>query len=116
MTPDDYADMIDWVDDHWGAVKSWANAERLTTEFAKLDADLAWECLLGRVTGDPEKAKWPPSPAELIAAATQRMRRKPTPALPETTSRYTWKEHSVNQYGEVITIAEAVERSAEARA
>lgn len=114
MTPAEYADLVDFIEDRWGRVESWANAGRLTADFALLDADEVFAAVRARVVGDPGRAAWPPKPAELIALTLERMRHKPPtpkPALPDRTegSPNTWAELSMETYGEIIPISTAIQ-------
>ena len=114
MTREEYAEVVEYVEDRWGTVDSWANAHRLVGDFDDLPAELVWEVLLRRLAGDEEKAKWPPRPAELIAGTRARIRQQPTPALPETTNKETWLEYSKRVYGvDDLTLDEAMKRRSE---
>ena len=113
MTREEYAKLVEYIEDRWGTIDSWANAHRLVGDFDPLPADLVWEVLLRRLSGDEEKAKWPPKPAELIAGVHQRIRQQPVPALPETTNQETWEQYARRVYGEGLTLEEASKRRAE---
>jgi hypothetical protein len=114
VTREEYAELVEYIEDRWGTVDSWANAHRLVDDFDSLPADLVWEILLQRLTGDEEKAKWPPRPAELIAGTRARIRQQPTPALPETTEKYPWAEFLKRYYnGETLTSSEAMIRKSD---
>ena len=113
MTREEYAELVEYIEDRWGVVDSWANAHRLVDDFERLPADLVWEVLLRRLEGDEEKAKWPPRPAELIAGTHARMRQETPLALPETTQQETWAEYARRVYGEGITLDEAAKRRSE---
>lgn len=111
MTREEYAELVEYIEDRWGTVDSWANAHRLVVDFDALPADLVWEVLLRRLKGDEEKAKWPPRPAELIAGTRGRMRQGMPLALPETTNTETWLEYAKRVYGEDdLTLDEAAKR------
>jgi hypothetical protein len=114
VTDVEYAEMLDWIDDRWGRVPSWANATSLYADFAELDAVECWAALHARMSGDPDKAKWPPSPPELRALTLDRMRHHESPpGLPETTETWNWAVFSQHTYGEVLPIAEAIRRRSE---
>lgn len=113
MTQDEFAQMVDYIEDLWGPSNAWLAASRLFDTFEDLDTDQVYACLLARRDGDPEKARFAPKPAELRALALDRMRaRMPRRALPETTERYGWEEFCRRKYGKVISLREAVERAA----
>lgn len=112
MTPADFAQMVDYVEDWWGPSTSWDGAARLVDGFLEIDVDAAFEVLLSRQS-NPELATYPPRPAQLKAEALQRMRAKlqRQDALPESPeTRYDWAEYSRRAYGEVIPLAEAMTR------
>ena len=108
-----FAELVEFIEDRWGKSDVWANAHNLVADFDRLDAVEVWAAVNARITGDPEKARFAPKPAEVIAGALERMRHRPRPALPRTTERYSWKEYSERTYGEVIPLSEAIERRAE---
>ena len=115
MKREEYAEMVEYIEDRWGVVDSWANAHRLVADFDALPTKLVWEVLLRRIEGDEEKARWPPRPAELIAGTRARIRQQPVPALPETTDKYPWAEFVERYYdGEPLTPTEAMIRRSEA--
>lgn len=109
MRREKFVELVEYIEDRWGVVDSWANAHRLVDDFDRLPADLVWEVLLRRLAGDEEKAKWPPRPAELIAGTRARMRQQPVPALPATTNKEKWAEYAKRVYGgEGLTLDEAM--------
>lgn len=112
MERDEYAEMVDYLEDRFGigAMEAWASAAAVYPDFEKLDSECVWKALLAKLDADP--GDFPPKPPALRAAALDRMRHQARPSLPETTEKYDWEEFSRRTYGEVIPIAEAVERSA----
>ncbi len=116
MTREEYAELVEYIEDRWGAIDSWANAHRLTVDFDPLPKKLVWEVLMRRLRGDEEEARWPPKPAELIAGTRARLRQliEPTPALPETTETYSWAEFFERYFGgEPFSAVEAMKRKSE---
>jgi hypothetical protein len=111
MSPDQFAEMVDYIEDRFGSgrMSAWSAVEALKADYAPLDPEHVWAALLAKLDSDP-KAEWPPTPPALRAAALERMRHDPPEQLPETTERYSWREHSQRTYGEVIPITEALER------
>lgn len=112
MTRDDYAQMVDYLEDRFGigAMDAWASAAAIYPDFEKLDSECVWKALLAKLDGDP--GDFPPKPPSLRAAALERMRQRARPELPETTERYDWAEFCRRTYGEVIPMGEAVKRAA----
>lgn len=106
-----FAQMVDYIEDWWGPSSSWTGADRLYDGFAAVDADACYEVLMSRQS-DPDLAKYPPRPATLKAEALARLRHRAQPALAPAAEpdRYDWAEFSSRAYGEVIPLAEAVER------
>ncbi len=113
MTREEYAELVEYIEDRWGTINSWANAHRLTVDFDRLPKKIVWEVLMRRLRGDEVEARWPPSPAELIAGTRARMRQlmEPTPALPEVPETYPWVEF-LRRYGdgEEYSSSEAMKR------
>lgn len=111
MERDDYAQMVDYLEDRFGigAMDAWAAAAVIYPDFEKLDSECVWKAMLAKLDADP-KADFPPKPPALRAAALERIRQKARPPLPETTEHYDWAEFSRRTYGEVIPMSEAVER------
>ena len=113
MTREEYAELVEYIEDRWGTIDSWANAHRVAVDFDRLPKKLVWEVLMRRLRGDEEEARWPPKPAELIAGTRARMRQETPLALPETTQQETWAEYARRVYGEGITLDEAAKRRSE---
>lgn len=113
MDRDAYAQMVEYLEDRFGigAMDAWMSAAKVYPDFEKLDGEMVWEALLAKLDSDP--GDFPPKPPALRAAALERMRHKPRPALPQVTEKYDWAEHCRRTYGEVIPMSEAIERSAE---
>lgn len=111
MDRDQYAEMVEYLEDRFGlgAMDAWANAAKVYPDFQPLDGELVWEALLAKLDSDP-KAEFPPKPPALRAATLERLRNRPRPGLPESTERYGWAEFSRRTYGEVLSLADAVVR------
>lgn len=113
MTPPELAELVEWIEDRWGSVPTWANARNLTTDFEALDATNVWAAVHARLT-NPDLAKYAPRPADIIAGAHEQARIHADPtrraALPESTDRGSWAEYSQKTYGEVISIQDAIKR------
>ena len=111
MKREDYAQLVEYLEDRFGVgtMDAWTRAAKVYPDFEGLDTECVWESLLAKLDGDP-KAEFPPKPPALRAAALDRMRHKPRPALAQTTERFGWAEFSRRTFGEVIPLTEAVER------
>lgn len=116
MTREDYAELVDYIETRWGTVKSWVNAAAVYGDFEDVPVEAVWESLKLRMTGDPGKARFAPSPPELLASALDWQRARPAPRqLPESTENYGWAEFCERFYGGYVTFAEAVQSASEGR-
>lgn len=114
MTRSEYAEMVDYIEDRWGKADAWSHAVNVYGDFEEIPAEACWEVLKLRLTGDPEKARWAPNPAELLAASLDWMRpRMAKRALPETTEEYGWAEFCQRKWGEYRPLKDVVEAVAQ---
>lgn len=109
MTRSEYVEMVSYIEDRWGPA-FWTSAARIYGDFEGLDTDKVYAVLLARTNGDPERARFAPKPAELVALTYQQMR-IPTPAPPAIDAGAgSWAIYSQKHYGKVISLGEAMRR------
>lgn len=109
----DFLELVEYLEPRFGtgAMGAWRAIEKIYPDFAELDSETVWESLLAKLDSDP-KAQFPPTPPALRAAALDRARHKPRPALPESTGPgEPWAAYSERHYGEVVSLYEAARRA-----